>query len=117
MQHSISYISVLLQMAEIVSYLSESAEDIIVCCVMHYVRAANGCCRAKHQETRRLMKTWREISVYSSADRKTDIRASVKGLSICVCGKKKITKIGRRGENSVLSLLYKLYSICFKGVV
>ena len=52
-------------MTESVPILSASVEDIIVCCVMLYVRAANGCCRAKHRETSRLMKTWREISVCS----------------------------------------------------
>lgn len=52
-------------MAESVPILSAPVEDIIVSCVMLYARAANGCCRAKHHETSRLMKTWREISVCS----------------------------------------------------
>lgn len=48
--------------AESVPILSAPVKDIIVCCVMHCMRAINGCCRAKHQETTRLMKTWRKIS-------------------------------------------------------
>lgn len=65
----ISQSSALLQMVETVPFLSASPEDIMACvcvrCVMQYVRAANGCCRAEHQETSGLMKTWREISVCS----------------------------------------------------
>lgn len=59
------FCTALVPMAESMPILPVPVEDITVCCVMHYARAANGCCRAKHHEASRLMKTWREISVCS----------------------------------------------------
>lgn len=85
MQHSISYSAALVQMAESVPILSAPVEGIIVCCVIRYVRAANGCCGAKDHETSRLMKIWRESSVCSPQCRKTDTRAMVRDASICIC--------------------------------
>lgn len=73
------------QMAKIVPILSASVEDIMVCGVMHYVRAANGCCRAKAQETSTNENMEGDQRVLSAVHRKTDRRALARAASICVC--------------------------------
>lgn len=85
MQHSISYSAALVQMAESVPVLSAPVEDITVCRVIRYVRAANGRCGAKDHETSRLMKIWRESSVCSLQYREPDKGAMVRDAPICVC--------------------------------
>lgn len=103
-------------MVEIVPYLSVSMEDIIVCCVLHYVRAANGCCRAKHQETGRLMKNMEgDQCVLSAVHRKTDRRASVRGASICACECEKDTETEKTDQNEEENILFLIiiYEIMF----
>lgn len=101
----------LVQMAESVPILSASVEDIIVCCVMCNVRAANGCCRAKHQETGRLMKTRRDLILCSLkyTEKQT---ALVRGASM---HRNRFTRKRRRG-NLAFTTTKSLYYICLKGM-
>lgn len=97
MQHFISYSTALVQMAENVPILSAPVEDILVCCVMHYVVLMD--VAGPSNETNRLMKTWREISVCSLqyTEKQTE--------------EPKIERIcsGGRGESSVSSLMWIIF--------